>query len=137
MEGVVEGCVEFPDCPRYKIRVTRTVVRGEETWHADTHVYPPLNGTQALFSGVANGVVVIEAPQPATADEALSAALAALKVITLDPANRKGIDPKALEQVEQALALIESYEADRDACLAERGDADLAGSREWDNEVRQ
>lgn len=121
VEGVVEGCVEFPDCLRYKIRVTRRLRRGRDVTamskEADGYVYPPLNGTPRTFGGECSGVVVVDSPKAATADEALERAYAALGVIAKDPHNREAVDPKALAQVERALAVIESYQGDLDAHL--------------------
>lgn len=61
-EGIVEDLVMLEGCRRYKIRVTKSVFGGEETIiHKDelpTHVYPPVNGTEAMF-GVTNGVIII------------------------------------------------------------------------------
>jgi len=62
IEGTVEGvCRDFPDCPRYTIRVDRQVFAGkEETDLIGEHIFPPLNGTPRSFGGeVCDGVQVV------------------------------------------------------------------------------
>jgi hypothetical protein len=58
VEGVVEGvCRDFPDCPRYAIKVDRQVFAGKETDHlVGEHVFPPLNGTPTWLGGTTDAV---------------------------------------------------------------------------------
>jgi len=53
IEGPIEGvCRDFPDCPRYVIRVDRQVFAGKEkTDLIGECIYPPLNGTPRSFGG--------------------------------------------------------------------------------------
>ena len=114
-------------------RPAREPLRLPVGYETAAYVYPPLNGTATLFGKSTAGVIVLDSPQPATADEAIVAAYAALQVISSDAKNRLAIDPKALEQVERALAMIESYQDDMDAHMDDMANADVYGCREWDN----
>lgn len=71
VEGVVEGvCRDFPDCPRYAIKVDRQLFAGEErTELVGEHCFPPLNGTSAMFGGECDGVEKV----PADGNDQLSA----------------------------------------------------------------
>lgn len=64
IEGVVEAigkCDGFPDCERYKIKVSRQVFGGKEYAHlVGQYVFPPKNGVRKLFGGVCNAVQKIE-----------------------------------------------------------------------------
>jgi hypothetical protein len=58
----VEGTVvrmgdDIEGCPRYVIRVSKTVFKGEVLPLAARYVNPPLNGTPKLFGGFCCGVV--------------------------------------------------------------------------------
>lgn len=136
-EGKVEGCVELDGCASYVIRVTKRVWNGEEVDLVDEFLYPPVNGCEMVFGGhggLTCGVVVVDSPQPATADEALRAAVDALNMVNLKCGE---LNLEDWAQVNRAVLLAESYQADLEAHLeeraADRGDADLYGSRERDN----
>lgn len=60
VEGVVENLTEKEGCERYRIRVTRRIWAGEDiTAPLNGCVYPPVNGTPALFGGVTNFVELV------------------------------------------------------------------------------
>lgn len=63
VEGTVERIVEIERCPRYEIRVERSVWKGQEEDFGSRpeFVIPPVNGTPMLFGGVTNCVVLVEA----------------------------------------------------------------------------
>lgn len=132
VEGVVVGAVEGVHSLCYKIRVTRWMEGGQvvrDHYHLWT---APVNGDPESLSGRLLGVQVVEAPQPPTIDDALSAAYDALQAIVSDTSN-----PEALLQAHAALNTIDSYRDDLDAhleavCEAREG-VDLIGCREWDN----
>ena len=134
VEGVVEGCAQMGECEHYVIRVTRRFWNGAVVDPEREYIYPPLNGVQTTFGGVTHGVLVIDSPQPATADEALRAAVEALTVVAMKGGK---LTLEDWEQVNRALALAESHQADMDAHLdtMDRADADLYGCRERDNMV--
>tara|TARA_Y100000310_G_scaffold301631_1_gene338291 strand:- start:239 stop:727 length:489 start_codon:yes stop_codon:yes gene_type:complete len=66
VEGIVERITDpatdhdFPDCPRYAIRVERQVFSGEDLGRKYlTWVFPPINGTPNSCDGVQNGVELV------------------------------------------------------------------------------
>lgn len=63
VEGVVETVGEVIEgCPRYAIRVTRSVFGGKPSkrYSEDAVVYPPVNGTPSLLSGLTNYVELLD-----------------------------------------------------------------------------
>jgi len=46
----------FQDCDRYVIRVTGRRIRGNVRLSFPKYVFPPVNGTEAMFGGVCGGV---------------------------------------------------------------------------------
>lgn len=55
IEGVVEAITEpMEGCPRYKLRVERRVVGGQEAPPYAEYVYPPVNGTPTMMGKVTN-----------------------------------------------------------------------------------
>jgi hypothetical protein len=58
VEGVLEGvCRDFPDCPRYAIKVDRQLFAGERRDDlVGEWVFPPLNGTPGMFTKKCDGV---------------------------------------------------------------------------------
>lgn len=64
-EGFVKDIVPMDGCSRYEIEVTKHVFGGVDKINSDMigeKVYPPVNGTPALFceSGVTDGVENVE-----------------------------------------------------------------------------
>jgi len=62
-EGGKVEAVCFSDCDRYIIRVERQVFDGAEISIRNAYVFPPVNGSPALFGGPTKGVELIN-PRP-------------------------------------------------------------------------
>jgi hypothetical protein len=66
VEGVVEEITDpkthehFRDCPRYEIRATRRVFRGQDVEPEAELFYPPVNGTLTTFGDFTDCVELVE-----------------------------------------------------------------------------
>ena len=52
VQGIVEGVKMIEGCDRYVIKVYRRVFGGKECDEFEDYVYPPVNGTDQMFSPV-------------------------------------------------------------------------------------